>query len=82
MCLLEYGRKAGESDYADFDDEDGAEGSYILVFCSHTFIYPLQIVFRHIRVRHYMNRCHMQAIVARRSRACRYMYVFAQTSGS
>lgn len=26
MCLLEYGRKAGASDYADFDDdEDGAE---------------------------------------------------------
>ena len=27
MCLLEYGRKAGGSDYADFDDEDGAEGT-------------------------------------------------------
>ena len=35
MCLLEYGRKAGESDYADFDDEDGAGGSHVSMFCSH-----------------------------------------------
>ena len=35
MCLLEYGRKAGASDYADFDDdEDGAEGSGIPYFQS------------------------------------------------